>query len=180
MRTSKILFLAFLSLALLASAAQAHKLLVAAALEKEGVLKIEAFFPDGSPAQEIPVSIAPENGRPPLSGRTDRQGTFRFYSLSPGHYRIVVGDPMGHRAETQVVIPGGPELVKAAPPSSATVLTPPSPLSAAGATPARGEPTPWGAILAGLALIFGLTALIMVLNLRKEIRRKGGQRASGD
>jgi len=178
MRHTFLFSIVFLSLSI--TPAQAHKLLVAAALEKEGVLKIEAFFPDGSPAQEIPVTIGPGDGRPPFSGRTDRQGTFRFYSLSPGPYRIIVGDLMGHRAETHVVIPGGPELVKTDPLPPATVLTPPSPPGATGSAASPGEPTPWGAILAGLALIFGLTALIMVLNLRKEVKQKGGRRASGN
>jgi hypothetical protein len=168
---------------LTATAVPAHKLLVAASLEKEGVLKIESFFPDGNPAIEIPVSLEPEDGRPPLSGRTDLQGTFRFFSLAPGKYRIVAGDPLGHRAETLVVIPGRAEASKADLLPPAKDLTPS--VAASGTVPgrpdsSRGEPVPWGAILAGLGFIFGLTALIMVLNLQKEVRRTRRRSASGD
>ena len=59
---------------LLTDAALAHKLLVSAVVEGRNDLKVQAFFPDGNPAQEIPVTAAPADGSPPLTGKTDTLG----------------------------------------------------------------------------------------------------------
>lgn len=165
-RTIWGLSLAIIWFSLAASPAQAHKLLVSATPQVDGALTVQAFFPDGHPAQEIPVALIPEDGRPPWSGKTDAQGTCRFAALPPGQYRVEVGDPLGHRAETRVVIPG------AGVPSPGPQATLPV---AATAKPEAavppGEPIPWGNILAGLGFIFGLTAFLMALKLRREGRR---------
>ncbi len=152
-----------------ASSAQAHKLLVSAVPGADGTLKVESFFPDGSPAQEIPVAVIPEDGGPPISGKTDTRGACSFAALPPGQYRVEVGDPLGHRAEAKVVLPGAAPGVSA---PTSQVAPPVAP--GAGAQPTqvpRGEPLPWGNIMAGLGFIFGGTALIMVLRLRTEMRK---------
>ncbi|MBW1991537.1 MAG: carboxypeptidase regulatory-like domain-containing protein [Deltaproteobacteria bacterium] len=159
---------ALLLLGLLASPpALAHKLLVSATVEGKGGLKVLAFFPDGTPAQEVLITVTPSDGSAPREGRTDSQGVCLLSGLKPGFYRVVAGDPLGHRAETTVVIPGasgtgsqGNEKEGAAAPAKATD----SPI-------VRGEPLPWGNILAGLGFIFGLTALVMVLKLKSDLRR---------
>jgi hypothetical protein len=152
---------------LLTSGAMAHKLLVAAVLEGKNDLKVQAFFPDGSPAQEISVTAAPEDGSPPLIGQTDTQGNCRFTALKPGAYRVEVGDPLGHRAETKIVIP---QTAAVAPQASAN---PASASGSAGPSPdiPLGEPLPWTNILAGLGFIFGLVAFVMVLKLKADLRR---------
>ncbi len=150
--------------------ARAHKLLVSAVADGENNLTGRAFFPDGSPAQEIPVTVTPGDGPQPMTGVTDRQGVARFPGLKPGKYRVSAGDPLGHRGETSLVIPGAAS--PAAPPVSgpkpATVTnaasSPPS-------SPPSGEPLPWGNILAGLGFIFGLASFVMVLKLRADLRR---------
>jgi hypothetical protein len=135
----------------LASGAQAHKLLVSAQSEGPGVLKVQAFFPDGNPAQEVSVTVVRAAGGAPRTGLTDAQGFCTLTGLPPGAYQVVVGDPLGHRAETRVVLPGA----AAAP--------------AAAAPP--GEPLPWGNLLGGLGFIFGVSAFILVLKLRAEFKR---------
>jgi len=161
MRAKKIgvisLALACFSLAAV-SGAQGHKLLVTAVTEADGSLKVLAFFPDGSPAQEVPVAVVPEDGRPRLEAKTDIQGACKVARLEPGNYRVEAGDPLGHRAETRVVVAGGPAAA--------------APAAGGSGTRARlREALPWGNILAGLGFIFGLTAFLMVLRLRREVRR---------
>jgi len=159
--------------------AQAHKLLVSAIPKADGTLAVQVFFPDGAPAQEVPVTLTPENGSPPLTGKTDTQGNASFAQPKPGAYRLEAGDPLGHRAEKRLVIPGkaAPPATPAAPqqaPAPSGAAPAPSPTtSAPPATPPPlpGEPTPWTSILAGLGFIFGLAAFIMVLKLRAEVRR---------
>jgi len=153
---------------LLTSAAQAHKLLVAAVVEGKNAVKVQAFFPDGTPAQEIPVTVTPKDGSPPLTGTTDVQGVCRFSGVKPGAYGVAAGDPLGHRGETKVVIPGAA--------SSVAPQIPEKPATAAGAGKSppslpQGEPLPWGNILAGLGFIFGLASFVMVLKLRADMRR---------
>ena len=159
--------------------AQAHKLLISITPEANGSLIVQAFFPDGNPAQDVPLRVTPEDGSPPLTGKTDSQGNFRFTEVKPGSYRIEAGDPLGHRAEKRVIVPGRPaskapevSSQKAAAPSrtaaaASKVITPPP----ATPPPPQGEPIPWANILAGLGFIFGLTAFVMVLKLRAEVRR---------
>jgi len=153
----------------MASGAQAHKLMVSAVPEADGGLKVQAFFPDGTPAQEVPVAVIPLDGRPALSGKTDTQGLGKIGPLNPGEYRVEVGDPLGHRAETRLVIPkaesqGAGTAPQVTPPAAATAPPPAAP-----APP--GEPVPWGNLLAGLGFIFGLTAFVLVLKLRGEVKK---------
>lgn len=152
-----------------ATGAQAHKLLVSAVPETDGVIKVQAFFPDGNPAQEIPVAVVPLDGRPALSGKTDTQGLCKIGPLNPGEYRVEVGDPLGHRAETRVAVAGAGAQEAGTPPKA---TTPPAAGSAAPTPPPpAGEPIPWGNLLAGLGFIFGVTAFLLVLKLRAEVKK---------
>lgn len=153
---------ALLVFCLAAAPVWAHKLLISAVVEEKGTVKVQAFFPDGTPAQEVPVVVHPGDGAPDLTAMTDNQGICRFPSLKPGTYRVEAGDPLGHQAETRLVVPG------AAPGGGAAA---PAKTAAAQDQPPPKEPIPWMAILAGLGFIFGLSAFIMVLRLRAEIRR---------
>jgi len=140
----------------------AHKLLISALVEETGTVKVQAFFPDGAPAQEVQVAIHPGDGAPSQTAMTDNQGICRFPPLKPGSYRVEAGDPLGHQAETRLVVAG------AAPGAGAAS---PSKTAAAQDQPPPQEPFPWMAVLAGLGFLFGLSAFIMVLKLRAEVRR---------
>jgi hypothetical protein len=142
-----------------ANPARAHKLLISAVPEGGG-LKVQVFFPDGTPAQEVPVKVTPADGRPALTGKTDNLGVCQIAGVAPGQYRVEAGDPLGHRAETRVTVPGAPV---AGPIPAATGAT--------ASPPPRGEPIPWANLLAGLGFIFGLSAFVMVLRLRAEVRK---------
>ncbi|MDI6853310.1 MAG: carboxypeptidase-like regulatory domain-containing protein [Deltaproteobacteria bacterium] len=169
MRLTRAFYLSLWALlisGLLTSGAMAHKLLVAAVVEGKNDLKVQAFFPDGSPAQEIPVTVAPADGSPPLNAQTDTQGNCRFSGLKPGAYRVEAGDPLGHRGETKIVVQGA---AAAAPPAPAG--TAPAAGSAASSDAPAGEAIPWINILAGLGFIFGLAAFVMVLRLKADLRR---------
>lgn len=171
MRLTRALALSLWALVIammLTGAALAHKLLVSAVVEGKNDLKVMAFFPDGSPAQEIPVTVAPADGSAPLNGKTDAQGVCRLIGLKPGSYQVAAGDPLGHRGETKIVIPGAapaaaPQAIEK--PAAAVAGSPALP------APSSGEPLPWGNILGGLGFIFGLTALVMVLKLKSDMRR---------
>ncbi len=144
-------------------AALAHKMLVSAVAEDGGGLRVEVFFPNGAPGQEVPVTVAPAAGGPALaSGKTDSQGVARFPGVAPGSYRVVADDPLGHRAEIQMTLPGPG---RATGPKAA-----PGPPPAKGLAP-RGEPIPWAAVLGGLGFIFGLAAFIQVLHLKRELKK---------
>lgn len=172
MRLTRLLALnlwALVICGLLAGAALAHKLLVSAVVEGKNDLKVQAFFPDGNPAQEIPVTVAPGDGSPPLAGKTDTQGYCRFTGLKPGPYRVAAGDLLGHRGEADIVIPGAgtaaaPRALERAAATAGSGSPPP-------AVPAAGEPLPWTNILAGLGFIFGFAAFVMVLKLKADLRR---------
>ena len=171
MRLMRPLVLSFWALAIalmLAGTGRAHKLLVSTMVEGKNDLKIMAFFPDGSPAREIPVTVAPADGSDPLNGKTDAQGLCRFIGLKPGTYQVAAGDPLGHRGEAKIVIPGA---VLTA--DSRALEKPAAVVAGSPALPATpsGEPLPWGNILGGLGFIFGLTALVMVLKLKSDLRR---------
>ncbi len=147
----------------LPSAALAHKMLVSAVPEKGGALRVEVFFPNGAPAQEVPVTLAPAAGGSAMAqGQTDSQGVARFPGVSPGSYRVVADDPLGHRAETQVTVSssgaGTGEKATSSPPAEK------------GLAP-QGEPFPWAAVLGGLGFIFGLAAFLQVLHLKRELRK---------
>ena len=147
---------------------QAHKLL-ASAVPEGGGLRVQVFFPDGTPAQEVPVKVIPAAGRPVLTGKTDQHGVCQIAGVGPGQYRVEAGDALGHLAESRVTVAGaaGPvpgASVSGAQPQATSPAAPPPPLL-------RGEPIPWANLLAGLGFIFGLSAFVMVLKLRSEVRK---------
>ena len=171
----RVKILLTLSLALClgtAGPALAHKLLISATPQGEGTLLIEAFFPDGNPAQQVPVTVTPQGGEA-ITGKTDPKGAWRLTGLKPGPHQVVVGDEMGHRAEKKVVMPGAVV-------TQAKTPAPAQPFPAAAGKPAvaapaeagsRAEPVPWTNILAGLGFIFGFSAFLMVLKLKADLKR---------
>ena len=165
-RKIRLISLACLWLALAGAApAQAHKLLISAVPE-DGGLRVQVFFPDGTPAQEVPVEVMAADGRPSLTGKTDKQGLCLIGGVGPGRYRVAAGDPLGHLAETRIMVPGAAAPAPGTPPAG-------SPPAAAAPTAPKpgGEPVPWTNILAGLGFIFGVSAFVLVLKLRAEVRK---------
>ncbi|MGD2174269.1 MAG: hypothetical protein PVJ27_02610 [Candidatus Brocadiaceae bacterium] len=178
---------ATLAIVLLLTAAQparAHKMMAAARTREDGTALIQAFFPDGRPAREVRVEVLRPDGTRFAEGTTDGQGRFTVApDGTPGRWRAVVTGSMGHRAETDFRIGPGPAGADASPPETAPDLPTLEPAAPA-ASPAeeegliQKEPFPWTGCLAGLGFVFGLSALLMCLKLRSELRRLEGSETS--
>jgi len=74
-------------------------------LEAEGGIGVRALYDTGEPMSYAKVTVsAPESRYTFQSGRTDRNGRFRFAPDQEGVWRIVVDDEMGHRLEMEVPV----------------------------------------------------------------------------
>ncbi len=74
-----------------------------------GGMAVSAAYSDGTPMSYARVKItAPDGGPTFQSGRTDRNGRFRFYPDGLGTWTVVVDDEMGHRLEVLVPIGDNP------------------------------------------------------------------------
>lgn len=70
-----------------------------------GQLTVSAFYDDDTPARDAKVQVFA--AREVAAGRTDADGRWSTPAPPPGRYEIVVDAGAGHRAETDLVIPGG-------------------------------------------------------------------------
>jgi hypothetical protein len=112
-----------------------------------------------------------------LRGETGADGTL---TIEPdghaGPWSAVFLGSMGHRAETQF------ELKAGAPGRKEEGSSTPQPVAVAPSEPARPlaerGPVPWTEVLAGLAFIFGLSALLMCLKLRAQVRGLAARRSA--
>jgi nickel transport protein len=132
-------FRAFAILLLSALPALAHDLIIDAELSQPDVI-LSATYGLGVPAVDANVHIysPSDSSTPSFEGRTDSDGRFRFVPSMEGDWLVVVDDGYGHREERSVAVTwSAPE---------ADHSSRPSVLSRAGA---------------GLAVIFGITALFV-------------------
>lgn len=125
-----------------ATAAQGHGLSTTPAAGGMGVV---ATYDDGSPVPYADARLfAPgRDGKPVLTGTTDRNGCFMFRPDTTGVWRISIDDGMGHAVSAEVASDG-----------ASAPAVPPSRM-----TKAQG-------ILTGLAVIFGLFGWGAYLRLR--------------
>jgi nickel transport protein len=64
-----------------------------------------ATYDDGEPMSYGRVEIsAPDSKLPYQSGRTDRNGFFCFKPDSPGMWRLIISDEMGHRVSLKTTV----------------------------------------------------------------------------
>jgi nickel transport protein len=140
-----VLGLALLGLTLAPTAGEAHRLLVFAYVEG-GTLSGEAYFNDGAPVKQCPVSVTDDEGREVVSGTTDEGG--RFALVLPGELPVKtllvsVNGGGGHKGTFRLDMPDADSLPGNAAPTagttSGTILaeqTPqPSPEAPSGALP---------------------------------------------
>lgn len=115
-----------------ASTAQGHGLSTAPAAGGTGVV---TTYGDGSPVPYAEARLfAPgRDGKPVLTGTTDRNGCFMFRPDTVGVWRVAIDDGMGHAVSANVASDGA---------------------SAPTATPLR-RPKPQS-VMTGLAVIFGV------------------------
>jgi hypothetical protein len=122
------------------SPAFAHRLHVDPKLAGDQV-RVEAFYDDGTPAQEAKVTIT--LGEQTIAeGRTDEKGVWTCAKPAPGTY-LVRAESVGHAAKDTLIVPEPDQ----PPPTEPTASTDGR---------ARRTQTPWGRLAAGLAVIGGL------------------------
>jgi len=74
-------------------------------IASEGGIVVEAEYTDGEPMSYAKVVItAPDKKIPFQIGRTDRNGRFCFYPDTPGKWKVVVEDGMGHRLKMNLPV----------------------------------------------------------------------------
>lgn len=102
-----------LSILLVPLLALAHRVDVFPYWEGEEV-KVEAFFPDGSPVKGGKVKVFDGEGRLLAEGLTDEEGLWSFVPQAKGPFKVVLEASMGHRAEASLEAKkrgGAPEAV---------------------------------------------------------------------
>ena len=150
----------------------AHRMMAASLARGDGTVLLQAFFPDGRPAQSVKVEVRRPDGSLFLTGQTGEDGKLTIRpDARPGEWTAAFIGSMGHRAETTFVVSAvetaGPEAPVSA---HAPVTQQARPVEE---NLARAEPFPWCDVLAGLGFIFGFSALLMCLKLRRDLQRKG-------
>ena len=69
----------------------------------KGGIVIIAEYDTGEPMSYAKVEISAPNSKLPFqSGRTDRNGRFCFFPDTPGTWKVVVNDEIGHRLELEI------------------------------------------------------------------------------
>lgn len=156
MRTIQWLFVACL-FPLTVADAQGHAIGVEAKLS-DGVVTVEAFFDDDTPAIRANVTVRDADKTSVGEGKTDDQGIWTFPAPKPGRYEVIVDGGDGHLARMKITIPGeagaedeGPRRVSDG--------------------PDRQEFTafPWQGALAGCAFFAAIGAIAWLARRRKPI-----------
>lgn len=108
------------------------------------------IYDGGEPMSFGKVRVLGPKGQTYQVGNADAQGRFAWLPDGPGHWKVIMEDGMGHRAEAQVET--GPSAA-----SGAAYGGPATPLaSGQGWRPDRASAVAWG-----LALIFWLWGLLL-------------------
>lgn len=154
-----------------ASGAFAHKMMAAATVRENGSVLLQAFFPDGSPARGVRVEVRRPDGSLFRAGETNEEGKMVARAQGPaGRWTAALIASAGHRTETEFTL-----RETGAEPKEPAASTVPKPAEAPAERPeepdlARRQPVPWFRLLAGLGFVLGLSAFIMCLKLRAEVR----------
>ena len=157
----------------------AHKMLAASRVHEDGSVLLQAFFPDGTPARGVRVEVRRPDGTLFVEGKSDREGKFVLKPPGPaGRWTACFVGSMGHRADVTFTLAGPAGQAPAAGPAAgAAAGTLPPPPAARPATPSGSEnliykePIPWFRVFAGLGFICGVSALLMCMRLRAELRK---------
>jgi len=144
--------------------ALAHKMMMDAMVNDDGTVLLEAFFPDGSPAKNTKVEVFLPDGSQFVEGTTNADGQFIFTpEKEAGVWKAVATGKMGHKTSAEFEIVAGvsaeeqTESIKEAKPARKRI--------------AHKEPIPWNQIISGFGFIFGISAFIISLKLRADLKR---------
>jgi len=167
---SKITIMFFLIYTLFISPdAFAHKMLMDALVNKDGTVQIEVFFPDGSPAVNVKIEVFSPDDSLFVEGQTNEDGQFIItHKEKSGIWKAVAIGKMGHRVSKEFEIVAG-----------IGVKEPVELIENEESNPRREklahkEPFPWYQIISGLGFIFGVSAFIISIKLRSDLKRLKG------
>jgi len=124
-----------------------------------GGVIIKAEYTTGEPMSYAKVVIsAPDKGIPFQIGRTDRNGRFCFYPDTPGKWKVVVEDGMGHRLEMNLPVEHAGRVER----------------SGYIESPLQGYISKYMRAIAGVSIIFGIFGCIMGWKGYKRMKNEGG------
>ncbi len=157
-------------LALLAvpSAAFAHAVGVEAKL-KDGVVRVEAYYDDDTPAAAAKVTVEGEAKAVVAEGKTDAKGVWSFPAPPAGRYTIRVDAGAGHVAKTTITVPPAHLHASGTEPGTAPADAEPVSISEGPTRASFTGPTRWVMAAVGVGLIGALAAAA-----RWVIRRRSG------
>ena len=164
--TRRVVSLVFGALLLLGAAqAQAHAL-YAAHTWQGAVALVQFAYAGGSVPTYAKVEVySPADAKVEFqNGRTDAQGRFAFMPDTPGQWRIIMADNMGHRVEHAVDVSPSQGSAQIAAQTSGPNTDKPA---ANGATPGVGEFSVPLRVLLGLSLLANMALGTAVLRRRK-------------
>ena len=164
--TRGVVSLVFGALLLLGAAqAQAHAL-YAAHTWQGAVALVQFAYAGGSVPTYAKVEVySPADAKVEFqNGRTDAQGRFAFMPDTPGQWRIIMADNMGHRVEHAVDVSPSQGSAQIAAQTSGPNTDKPA---ANGATPGVGEFSVPLRVLLGLSLLANMALGTAVLRRRK-------------
>jgi nickel transport protein len=162
-KTIVIIFL-FIYVLLMPEAALAHKMMLDAMVNDDGTVLLEAFFPDGAPAKNTKVEVFLPDGSQFVESTTNADGQFIFTpEKEAGVWKAVATGKMGHKTSAEFEIVAGisaeeqTESIKEPEPARRKI--------------AHKEPIPWNRIISGFGFIFGISAFIISLKLKADLKR---------
>lgn len=136
--------------------------------EHPPVVKVKVFFSRTAPLVDAAVNVyAPGDDKPYQRGRTDRAGFFAFVPDRAGDWTVRVDDERGHVDRVTVTVSGNFFDGEKAETGDAEITELPEP--AVETIAEQGLPV-FYRILAGLAVIFGLTGIVFGVRARQELR----------
>ena len=164
-----IIFLAIYVL-FMPKSALAHKMMMDSMVNDDGTVLLEAFFPDGSPAKNTKIEVFSPDGSQFAEGTTNADGQFIFTpKKEAGIWKAVATGKMGHKTSAEFEIVAGvgafeqTESIKEEPIEKKS--------KPEGKRIAHKEPIPWNQIISGLGFIFGISAFIITLKLKADLKR---------
>lgn len=157
------------------SEARAHKMIAASRVHDDGTVLLQAFFPDGKPARGVTVEVHRPDGSLLAAARTDEEGKLTVTpDGQPGQWTATFTGSMGHKTETRFRVDAARQPTEA--PGAVRAVAAPVARNGGPTAEARDEsliekaPFPVANVLAGLGFVFGLSALLMCIKLRAQLR----------
>ena len=148
----------------------AHKMMMDSMVNDDGTVLLEAFFPDGSPARNTKVEVFSPDGSLFTEGTTSEEGQFIFTpEKKAGIWKAVATGQMGHKTSAEF------EIVAGASAEEQTESVKEEPIEKESKPVekriAHKEPIPWNQIISGFGFIFGISAFVISLKLKADLKK---------